>query len=108
MCFFSRGFVSLVGPVGLGSFSSPSERLGWMSILGHVGAPIHGLCLITQCLVSAGRADGHNSSPLSLSNRPLHTDTTGQRRGFTRVKPMANITDAAADTAATVTSRALW
>lgn len=73
--------MSLVGPVGLGSFSSPSERLGWMSILGHVGAPIHGLCLITQCLVSAGRADGHNSSPPSLSLTGPCTQTPQARGG---------------------------
>lgn len=43
--------------VGLGFFSAFQLEGDWMSIFGHVDAPL-GLCLITQCLVSAGWADG--------------------------------------------------
>lgn len=45
-------------PVGLGFFPAFQLEGDWMSIFGHVGAPLDGLCLITQCLVSAGWADG--------------------------------------------------
>lgn len=63
------------------SFPSPSEG-DWMSIFGHLAAPVNGLCLITLCLLSAGLADGYNSFlspqlPL-IYVEPVHTDATGQ------------------------------
>lgn len=65
--------------VALGSFLTPLTGDDWMSIFGHVGALLDGLCLIMQRLVSAGCADGHNSSVSTLLiNRAIRTDTTGQ------------------------------
>lgn len=53
-----------------------------MSIFGHVGALLDGLCLIIQCLVSAGWGDGH-TPPATLStlifNKAVHAVTTGHR-----------------------------
>lgn len=69
----------------MGSFLFPLTETedDWMSIFGHVGALLDGLCLIIQCLVSAGWGDGHNPPPKTLStlifNKAVHAVTTGHR-----------------------------
>lgn len=92
-----RVFMSLAGRTVWVHSSFPRGRRedDWMSIFGHVGALVDGLCLITQCLVSAGYADGHNSSlspQLTLIfSEHIHTDTAGQ---CTRVNMVSSSIDA--------------